>query len=231
MLAYHYFIWKKWILWLSSCLFHFFSIFCTSQIILSSITAGTFQPCSSSPYPVLIYPPFYRAPSPPLTAEEPQYLLSTFSHHLSPFHRHHYLPLFSAIYSLCLSSSLSASVSSVFFLSCRQQLRSALHTHPHTSVYLLIAEVKQILSHLLVGSFDIHWITPLAESIWPQDMKAIVNHIQPVGHRIRCTSIYGMLKDCEANMKMILSIPISSAFINCLILSLRRFISLWITFG
>ena len=91
--------------------------------------------------------------SPPLSAEEPQCLLLTFSYHLSPFHHHHYLPLLSVIYSRLpisplLSHHLSVSVSSVFSLSCRQQVSSAPPAHLHTSLSRYIISIScSLLRH------------------------------------------------------------------------------------
>lgn len=121
---------------------YIFLSFCPSHILLSFITTETtkgmcisaiffFSSLSFYFYSVLLFPP--------LGAEEPQCLLLTFSYHLSLSHHSHYLPLFSVIFSrlpvspllsVLLTHHLSVTVSSVFSLSCRQQVKFGIPNPP-----------------------------------------------------------------------------------------------------
>lgn len=121
---------------------YIFLSICPSHILLSFITTETtkemcisaiffFSSLSFYFYSVLLFPP--------LGAEEPQCLLLTFSYHLSLTHHSHYLPLFSVIFSrlpvspllsVLLTHHLSVTVSSVFSLSCRQQVKFGIPNPP-----------------------------------------------------------------------------------------------------
>lgn len=86
-----------------------------------------------------------------------------------------WLPV-SLLLSLLLTRHLSASVSSVFSLSCGQQVSSAPPTHLHTSrsQNIIPSPVHYCstipVTHLSVWSFDPHDITAPLGSIWSQNM-------------------------------------------------------------
>lgn len=111
-----------------------------------------------------------------LRAEEPQCLLLTFSYHLSRFHRHHYSPCFLAFlwaprlfssHIICVLQSHQYSPSLA-----RSTLSSAPWSYFPIPIHNFITEPWFLLQQL-VWSFDLHEITALPESIWPQNMKAL----------------------------------------------------------
>lgn len=113
---------------------------------------------------------------PRLRAEEPQCLLLTFSYHLSRFHRHHYSPCFlpflwaPGLFSshiICVLQSHQYSPSLA-----RSTLSSAPPSYFPVPIHHFITAPWFLLQQL-VWSFDLHEITALPESIWPQNMKAL----------------------------------------------------------
>lgn len=101
------------------------------------------------------------------------YHLSAFHHHRYPHHHHHLSFPSHQCVSPLLSSSLCVAVSSVFFLSCKSRLTSAVPSCVPTPIHHPI-DAAWFLLHLSLWSFDLHKITELPESIWPQNMKALL---------------------------------------------------------